>query len=107
MRFVCQWLRRSCVPRKPEEICFDACTKGDVLLVEWIDAMVATGWTAMSDLKKKKPDIRCRSVGFFLFKTDEFVCMASSAGAKSVKEVNGVIYIPLDWCQKITRLPSS
>lgn len=95
------------MPRKPDENSFDDFNKGDLVEVLWIDALVATGWTETAELKKKKPDIQCRTSGYFLFATDEYVCLCSSSGQKNFKEVNGVMYIPLDWTQEVRRLPSA
>jgi len=96
------------VPRKkPVAGCWKQFKQGVMLEVTWIDAMASAEWTDVESLKKKEPDLLCKTVGYFLYQTDAYVCLAATLGAVKGDEANGVMYIPKDWTQKVKRLPSA
>jgi len=77
---------------------------GDLIEIEWIDADQGTGWTTLVDVLEEEPDLKCRSVGYFMFSTEKYIVAAVTIGVKDPQDVNGVWHIPRCWFQSCRKL---
>ena len=73
-----------------------------VLYVEWVDALVDSGWEKFD----KVSDIhKCQSVGFLVRETDNSIILAAAVSEDTDgKEANATIAIPKAWIKKKRRI---
>lgn len=77
----------------------------NLIYIEWTDACEKSGWKSMAEAIKVEDEVKCRTVGFFLKQTEDFIILANSIGLTEKNDVSGVWQIPLAWITKIKRIP--
>lgn len=74
---------------------------GDRITITWQDACEMSGWRTVSDAIKIPDEIFCRTIGYFINQTKDFITIAHTIGLSDKNDVTGVMHIPRKWIQKI------
>jgi len=86
-------------------------TRGDIVLIDWIDSVFDRGWQTDSDVDKESKEhgqaINHRTVGFFFVATKDFITVSQSVSNNSgyfARTTAERISIPLVAIKKIKKL---
>ena len=74
---------------------------GQKIYIEWLDACECAGWKTCDSALKIPDDVFCKTNGFFLNKTKDFVTLAHTMGRGRNNDVTGIFHIPLGMIKKV------
>ena len=74
---------------------------GDRVTITWTDACTMDGWKSVSEAIKIPDEVFCKTLGYFLNQTKDFITIAHTIGLSSKNDVTGVLHIPKAWITKI------
>jgi len=73
---------------------------GDRVTITWIDSLEIAGWKPLSEAIEIPDEVFCKTTGYFLNQTKDFITIAHTIGLSENNEVNGVFHIPKTWIIK-------
>lgn len=74
---------------------------GDRITVTWTDALTVDGWKSVSEAIKIPNEVFCKTTGYFLNQTKDFITIAHTIGLSEKNDVDGILHIPKIWITKI------
>ncbi len=74
---------------------------GDRISIDWVDACEMPGWKSLSEAIKVPDEIFCRTSGYFLNQTKDFITIAHTIGLSEKNDVTGVFHIPKRWIRGV------
>jgi len=76
------------------------------VLVEWTDSYTITGWQMLADVIEIPTGGECRTVGYLLQETDDFMIIALNVDIQEgvVLKVGEVMFIPKAVVKTVTKL---
>jgi len=74
---------------------------GQPIEVVWCDACEISGWKSVNDALQIPDEVVCKTRGYFLDKTKEYLSIAHTIGLDKSNDVCGIIHIPIKWVKKI------
>lgn len=74
---------------------------GQPIEVIWCDACEVPGWKSVENASVIPSDVVCKTRGYFLGKTKEYLSIVHTIGLDETQDVCGVIHVPLKWIKKI------
>lgn len=74
---------------------------GDRVYIEWLDAYTTDGWTTLEKAMEESSNAFCRTIGFYVGQTKEFITVSHTQGKTKKNSLMGVVSIPRRWIKKI------
>jgi hypothetical protein len=75
---------------------------GDKIYVEWNDAYSSdNSWVSFENAIEIPEEVFCKTSGFFVHKTKDYLIIANTVGNTKEDDIGGVLYIPRKWINKV------